>query len=159
MSKVLLTQAGYWRLLQELQRLRRQVRPQVLQEVREAAAEGRLDRNERYNEARRRQYQLARQIKHLQEIISQAEVLVGSNLPPSQVRFNCKVKVRNLANGEVATYHLVSQEEADLSRGYLSVESPMGQALLGKKVGDQIVFYPPAGCRCYQILAIEAGGF
>lgn len=157
MSRALLTQTGYWKLLQELKRLRRQVRPQVLQEVMEAAAEGRLDRNEWYHEARQRQYQVDRQIRHLQELISKAEILVGSNLPPSQVRFNCKVKVRNLANGQISTYHLVSQAEADLSQGCLSVDSPMGQALLGKKVGDQIVFYPPAGCRCYQILEIEAG--
>ena len=159
MPKALLTQAGYWKLLQELKRLRQVVRPQILEELLEAAAEGRLERNERYLEARRQQFQLESQIKRLEAIISRAEVLVGSNLPPSQVRFNCLIKIRNLANGQISTFHLVGEEEADLSRGCLSVQSPMGQALLGKKVGDRITFHPPAGSRCYQILDIQAGGF
>lgn len=159
MPKALLTQAGYWKLLQELKRLRQVVRPQIMEELWEAAADGRLERNERYQEAKRQQLQLESKIKRLQEIISRAEILVGSNLPPSQVRFNCRIKIRNLANGQTFTFHLVGQEEADLSRGYLSVESPMGQALLGKKVGDRVTFNPPAGHRSYQILDIQAGGF
>ena len=155
MPKGLLTQAGYWKLLQELKKLRRFVRPLILQEVMDAAADGRLEKNEPYWEARHRQAQVDRRIQKLQELISHSEVLVGNNLTPSQVSFNCRVKVCNLGTGEISIYHLVSSEEADVRQGYLSIESPMGQALLGKKVGEQIGFNPPGGQRSYQVLAIE----
>ncbi len=155
MSKGLLTQQGYWKLLQELKRLRRFVRPVILEELMEAAAEGRLEKNEPYWEARNRQAQVDRRINKLQEIISHSEVLVGNNLTPSQVRFNCRVKVCNLATGEISIYHLVSSEEADVRQGYLSVDSPMGQALLGRKVGEKIGFNPPGGQRSYQVLEIQ----
>jgi transcription elongation factor GreA len=155
MPKGLLTQRGYWQLLQELKRLRRFVRPVILEEVMEAAAEGCLEKNGPYWEARTRQAQVDRRINKLQEIISHSEVLVGNNLTPSQVRFNCRVKVCNLATGEISMYHLVSSEEADVRQGYLSIESPMGQALLGRKVGEKIGFNPPGGQRSYQVLEIQ----
>jgi transcription elongation factor GreA len=158
MNKALLTQKGYWKLLQELKRLRRFVRPLILEEVMEAAADGRLEKNEPYWEARSRQAQVDRRILKLQEIISHSEVLVGNNLTPSQVRFNCRVKVCNLSTGEISIFHLVSSEEADVRQGYLSVESPMGQALLGRKVGEQIGFNPPGGQRSYQVLEIQMEG-
>jgi transcription elongation factor GreA len=155
MSKGLLTQQGYWKLLQELKRLRRFVRPFILEEVMEAAEEGRLEKNEPYWEARNRQAQVDRRINKLQEIISHSEVLVGNNLTPSRVRFNCRVKICNLATGEISMYHLVGSEEADVRQGYLSIESPMGQALLGRKVGEKIGFNPPGGQRSYQVLEIH----
>jgi transcription elongation factor GreA len=158
MPKSLLTQQGYWKLLQELHRLRRFVRPLIVAEVMEAAAEGRLDRNESYWEARHRQAQVERQIHRLQEIISQSEVLVGHNLEPSQVRFNSRVKVCNLATGEIQEFHLVSSVEADVRQGYLSIDSPMGRALLGKKVGERVGFNPPGGQRSYQVLEIHMAG-
>jgi transcription elongation factor GreA len=158
MPKALLTQEGYWKLLQELKRLRLFVRPLILAEVMEAGTDGRLEKNEPYWEARTRQAQVDRRIFQLQEIISQSEVLVGHNLTPSQVRFNSRVKVCNLATGEISEFHLVSSQEADVRQGYLSVDSPMGQALLGRKVGEQIGFHPPGGRRFYQVLEIQMAG-
>jgi transcription elongation factor GreA len=158
MNKALLTQEGYWKLLQELKRLRRYVRPLILEEVMEAAADGRLEKNESYWEARNRQAKVDQRIHKLQEIISHSEVLVGNNLTPSQVRFNCRVKICNLTTGEISVYHLVSSVEADVRQGYLSIESPMGQALLGRKVGEQIGFNPPGGQRSYRVLEIQMEG-
>ncbi len=158
MRKSLLTQEGYWKLLQELRQLRRFVRPLILAEVMEAAADGRLEKNESYWEARSRQAQVDRRIHKLQEIISQSEVLVGNNLKPSQVRFNSRVKVCNLATGEILEFHLVSSVEADVRQGYLSIDSPMGRALLGRKVGERIGFHPPGGHRSYQVLEIHMAG-
>jgi transcription elongation factor GreA len=155
MHKALLTQDGYWKLLRELKRLRGFVRPLILEEVMEAAADGRLEKNEPYWEARSRQAQVDRRIHKLQELLSQSEVLVGSNLTPSQVRFNCRVKVCNLTTGEISSFHLVSSVEADVRQGYLSIESPMGKALLGRRVGERIGFHPPGGQRSYQVLEIE----
>lgn len=158
MRKSLLTQEGYWRLLKELRQLCRFVRPLIQEEVMEAAADGRLEKNESYWEARSRQLQVDRRIQRLQKIISQSEVLVGNNLQPAQVRFNCLVKVRNLATGEVSEFHLVSSVEADVRQGYLSIDSPMGQALLGSRVGERVGFHPPGGQRSYQVLEIRMAG-
>ena len=155
MPKVILTQEGYRKLLRELKHLRRIVRPRILEDVMEAAADGRLEKNDQYWEARSRQAQVDRQIRHLQEIIAQSEVLVGSNLTASQVRFNCRVKICNVITQEISIFHLVSSIEADVRQGHLSIESPLGQALLGKKVGERIGFNPPGGPRWYQVLEIQ----
>ncbi|OPX20236.1 MAG: hypothetical protein BZ151_04990 [Desulfobacca sp. 4484_104] len=155
MSKSLLTRAGYERLRQELRQLRQVVRPQTLSEVMEAAQEGRLEKNTEYLEARARQLQVENRIAQLQQVLANSEVLVGSNLTPNRVVFDSQVRVRNLFTGQVLSYQLVGEEEADARNGRLSITAPVGQALLGRAVGDQIRIQTPGGLRVYQILEIR----
>ncbi|MFP3866643.1 MAG: GreA/GreB family elongation factor [Desulfobacteraceae bacterium] len=155
MTKSLLTRSGYEKLLQELRQLRHIVRPQTLCEVMEAAQEGRLERNNEYLEARARQVQVERRIQELQQVLTNSEVLVGSNLTPSRVVFSSRVRIRNLLTGQILTYRLVGEDEADARQGRLSIASPVGQALLGRAVGDQIRIQAPGGLRVYQILEIK----
>lgn len=155
MTKSFLTRAGYEKLLQELKQLRRLVRPQTLMEVMEAAQNGRLEINHEYLEARARQARVESRIQHLQQVLANSEVLVGSNLTPTRVVFSSQVQIRNLSTGKVLSFQLVGAEEADVRQGRLSVTSPVGRALLGRAIGDQISIQTPGGLRFYQILEIQ----
>ena len=154
MGKILLTRAGYEKLVKELEFLSRVERPQVVRELLEAAQEGGVEKNPDFQFALDQRQKLDRRIKQLQQTLANAEVLVGSNLPPNQVRFNSRVRVRNLDTGREQEFKLVGTLEADASLGRLSMTSPLGRALLGRSPGERLQIQTPRGLRSYQILEI-----
>ncbi len=155
MPKILLTREGYEKLLQELDLLRRVERPQIVQELLEAAQEGVTEKNQDFVSALAQRQRLDRRIKQLQQTLANAEVLVGSNLPPTKVRFNSLVRVLNLNTGREREFRLVSSLEANAGLGQLSTSSPLGRALLGRQVGDRVEVHAPSGLRVYEILEIR----
>jgi transcription elongation factor GreA len=155
LGKILLTRAGYEKLVQELEVLSRVERPQVVRELLEAAQEGGVEKNPDFQSALTQRQQLDRRIKQLQQTLANAEVLVGSNLRPDRVRFNSKVRVRSLDTGREQEFRLVGTLEADASAGRLSMTSPLGRALLGHASGDKVQVNTPRGVRSYQILEIR----
>lgn len=155
MEKILLTRAGYEKLIRELEFLSRVERPQVVQEILEAAQEGRVEKNPDFQSALAHRRQLERRIKQLQQTLANAEVLVGSNLSPDKVRFNARVRVVNLNTGQEREFKMVGSLEADATAGQLSLASPLGKALLGRAVGDRIQVQTPRGVRSYQVLEIH----
>ena len=154
MGKILLTQAGYEKLVKELELLSRVERPQAVRELLEAAQEGGVEKNPDFQFALDQRQKLDRRIKQLQQTLANAEVLVGSNLPPNKVRFNSRVRVRNLETGREQEFKLVGTLEADASLGRLSMTSPLGRALLGRSPGERLQIQTPRGLRSYQILEI-----
>lgn len=155
MGKILLTRAGYEKLLRELELLSKVERPQVVRELLEAAQEGGLEKNADLQSALAQRQRLERRIAQLQQTLANAEVLVGSNLPPDKVRFNYRVRVVNLDTGQEQEFTMVSAVEADASRGHISISSPLGRALLGRCAGDLIQIRTPAGPRSYRVLEIR----
>jgi transcription elongation factor GreA len=155
MDKILITRGGYEKILRELEILSRVERPQVIRELLEAAQEGRLEKNQDFQSALAQRQRLEKRIRQLQQILANAEVLVGSNLPPTQVRFNSRVRIVNLSQGQEQEYILVSAVEADAGQGQLSVTSPLGRALLGRSLGECIQVQTPGGLRSYRILDIQ----
>jgi transcription elongation factor GreA len=155
MEKILLTRSGYEKLLQELDLLSRVERPQIIQELLEAAQEGVTEKNTDFLAALAQRQRLDRRIRQLQQTLANAEVLVGSNLPPNQVRFNSLVRVINLSTGREKEYKLVSTLEANAGLGQLSTSSPLGRALLGRKAGDRVEVHTPSGLKYYEILEIR----
>ncbi len=155
MEKILLTRVGYEKIIKELEILSRVERPQVVRELMEAAQEGRLEKNQDFQAALGQRQRLDKRIRQLQQILANAEVLVGSNLPPSKVRFNSRVRIVNLRDGREQEFLLVSAVEADASRGQLSVTSPLGRALLGRARGECVQIQTPRGLRAYRILDIR----
>jgi transcription elongation factor GreA len=155
MEKILLTRAGYEKLIQELEFLSRVERPQVVQEILEATQEGRVEKNPDFQSALVHRRKLERRIRQLQQTLANAEVLVGSNLSSNKVRFNARVKVVNLNTGQEREYKIVGPLEADVAAGHLSLASPLGQALLGRAVGDRLQVQTPRGIRLYQVLEIH----
>jgi len=154
MEKILLTRAGYEKLVQELDLLRRVERPQIVQELLEAAQEGITEKNQDFLCALAQRQHLDRRIKQLQQTLANAEVLVGSNLPPNKVRFNSLVRVRSLNSGREKEFRLVSSLEANAGLGQLSTSSPLGRALLEREVGDRVEVPTPSGLKVYEILEI-----
>ncbi len=155
MEKILLTRSGYEKMVQELDTLSRVERPQIVQELLEAAQEGGTENNPDFLSVLALRQRLDRRIKQLQQTLANAEVLVGSNLPPDQVRFNSLVRVLNLGTGREQEYKLVSSLESNAALGQLSTSSPLGRALLGKKVGDRVEVHAPSGLKVYRILGIR----
>ena len=152
---MLLTRAGYEKIMRELEFLSRVERPQVVQEILEAAQEGGVEKNPDFKFALARRHQVERRIKQLQQTLAHAEVLVGSNLSPRKVRFNARVRVVNLATSQEREFKIVGPLEADAAAGYLSLASPLGKALMGRAVGDRLQVQTPRGLRLYQVLEIH----
>jgi transcription elongation factor GreA len=155
MDKILLTRAGYEKLKKELQLLSKVERPQIIRELLETAREGRLEKNPDFQWTLTQRQRLERRIRQLQQILANAEVLVGSNLPPNKVRFNSRVRVLNLDSNSEQEFQLVGGVEADAARGQLSISSPLGRALLGHSLGEMVRLQTPGGPRTYQILEIQ----
>ncbi len=154
-EKILLTRAGYEKLVKELELLSRVERPLVVRELLEAAQEGGVEKNPDFQSALSQRQRLDRRIKQLQQTLANAEVLVGSNLPPDKVRFNSRVRVRNLNTGREQEFKLVGTVEADAATGCLSLTSPLGRAILGRAPGDKVQIQTPRGPRLYEILSIR----
>jgi transcription elongation factor GreA len=155
MSKVPITRIGYRQLLGDLLHLRRDVRPVVLEELQEARAFGaRLD-NQQYLAARERHAVVQRKILELEEKLARCEIVVGRKLILKQAGFGAVIRIRNEDTGETACYMLVGPYESNVSHGRLSIDSPVGRCLLGRREGDEVVVYAPSGMRIYRILSIE----
>jgi transcription elongation factor GreA len=155
MEKIQLTRAGYEKLLRELETLSRVERPRVVHAIIEDTPDWGFEADPDFQRILDRRRWVDRRIQQLQDILANAEVLVGSNLPPDRVRFNARVRVLNLHNGKEQQFKIVGPLEADAGHGRLSTASPMGRALMGHALGDRVEVETPAGKRSYQILEIE----
>ena len=155
MEKIQLTWAGYEKLLKELETLSRVERPRVVHEIIEDTPDWGFGNNPDFQRTLDRRRWVDRRIKQLQDILANAEVLVGSNLPPDRVRFNARVRILNLHNGKEQQFKIVGPFEADAGNGRLSMASPLGRTLMGQARGDRVELETPSGKRSYQILEIE----
>lgn len=150
-----LTQEGYDKLLAELDHLKSVGRAEVAAAIAEAREKGDLSENAEYDAAKDAQGLLEMKINELEKIMANARVLDMSTLDTSKVTIMSKVTIKNPKNGATLVYQLVSQSEADLAQKKISVESPMGQGLLGKAKGDKAVVVTPNGQMEFEILDIS----
>lgn len=149
------TEEGLQRLKDELARLKTQERPLVAEQLADARGKGDLGENAEYDAAKEVQGLLEHRIAKLEEVVANARVIPQQDINTSMVSILARVKVKNKKLGQEATYMLVSEEEADLKAGKISVESPIGQGLLGKKVGETALVEAPAGKLEFVILNIS----
>jgi transcription elongation factor GreA len=156
MSKVsYYTQEGLDRLVAELNALRTTGRTEMAKQIAEARDKGDLSENAEYDAAKDAQGLLELKISKLEEVVSNARVLDESTIDTSKVSILSKVKIKNKKNGAQMTYTLVSEEEADLKTGKISVKSPIGKGLLGKKIGEVTEIVVPAGKIQFEIQDIS----
>ncbi len=157
MSKVTyLTQEGYDKLRAELDHLISVERPSISAQIAEARDKGDLSENAEYDAAKDAQGLLELKISKLQETVRNARVLSEDQLDSSKVYLLSRVKIKNLKNNMEMTYQIVSENEADLKAGRISVESPIGKGLLGKKPGDIAEIQTPGGLISFEVLSINA---
>ena len=156
MSKVsYYTEEGLKRLKEELNMLKTKGRADMAKQIAEARDKGDLSENAEYDAAKDAQGLLELKISKLEETLSNGRVIDESNIDLSKVSILSKVKIKNKKNGATIVYTLVSEEEADLKSGRISVKSPIGKGLLGKKKGDSAVIEVPAGKMEFEIVDID----
>ncbi|MAP53649.1 transcription elongation factor GreA [Altibacter sp.] len=156
MSKVsYYTAEGLKKLRDELDQLRDVERPKASQAIAEARDKGDLSENAEYDAAKEAQGMLEMRISKLEETVANARLIDESQLDTSKVLVHSKVKIKNQNNGMEMQYKLVAQSEADLKSGKISVDSPIGKGLLGKKVGEVAEIQVPNGVMKFEILEIS----
>ncbi len=149
------TQEGFNRLKEKLQELRTKGRAEIARQIAEARDKGDLSENAEYDAAKDAQGLLELEISKLEELIANARILDESNIDTSKVSVLSRVKIRNTTNKMEVTYTLVAEEEADLKQNKISVKSPIGSGLLGKKVGEKAEITTPRGKMTFEILEIS----
>ena len=152
---VYFTKEGLQKLKEELDYLSRVERNKISQQIAEARDKGDLSENAEYDAAKDAQGMLELKIAKLQDAITNARVADESKMSSSEVRLFTTVKIRNLKSKAEFTYSLVSENEANLKEGKISVNSPIGTGLLGKKVGETAEINVPAGKMEFEILDIQ----
>ena len=153
--KTPITRNGYRRLIKELSHLRRVVRPEVLDELSEAMGYGVKIENQQYLLARERHVSLQKKINDLEEKLAGCEIVVGRKFFFKQVGFGTVLTIKNLESGEVNRFEMVGPWESDVSGGKLSIDSPVGRGIMGRREGEEVVVHTPSGTRSYRILSIE----
>ncbi|GAB3547537.1 transcription elongation factor GreA [Spirosoma fluminis] len=148
------TEEGLNRLKAELSELKTKGRAEIARQIAEARDKGDLSENAEYDAAKDAQGLHELKISKLEEVLANARILDESTIDTSQVSVLSKVKIKNKKNGAEMNYTLVSEEEADLKAGRISVGSPIGKGLLGKKVGDVAEIKVPAGVMEFEVVEI-----
>ena len=149
------TEDGLKKLKDELHHLRTAERKAATQAIVEARDKGDLSENAEYDAAREAQALLELRIAKLEDTLANARIVDETKLDLSKVSILTSVKIKNLNNGSLMKYTLVAENEADLKDGKISVDSPIGKALLGKKVGEKVDVQVPAGKITFEISEIS----
>jgi transcription elongation factor GreA len=149
-----MTLEGYNRLKEDLEELRTTGRLEASRAIAEARDKGDLSENAEYDAAKEAQGMLELKISEMEKVLSAARVINESQLDTSKVTVLAKVKIRNIKTKAEVVYHLVSETEANLKLGKISVSSPIGSGLLGKKIGEIAKVRTPGGEMDFEILDI-----
>ena len=149
------TEAGLKKLKDELHHLKVHDRNYISKQIAEARDKGDLSENAEYDAAKEAQGLLELKISKMEEILSNARLIDESTLDVSKVLILSKVKIKNTANGAIMTYTLVAENEADLKAGKISVDSPIGKGLLGKKVGEFAEIKVPSGVLKFEVVELS----
>ena len=155
-ERVPITPDGYKKLEEELKRLKSVERPEVIKMLEHARAFGDITENAEYETAKDRQGFIEARIKELENKIARAEVIDPSKLlNKDRVMFGVRVTLEEIESGDPVTYLLVGPDESEPENGFISVTSPLGRALLGKREGDEVRVQTPGGLREFVVLKIE----
>ena len=155
MSAIPLTAQGAERLREELHRMKTVDRPEVINAIAEARAQGDLSENAEYDAARERQAFIEGRIQELEGTLSNAQIIDPASLDADgRVVFGATVDIEDLSSGDKVTYQIVGDIEADIRSNRISVSSPVARALIGKAEGDVVEVQAPGGVREYEILSI-----
>ena len=149
-----MTKEGYDKVKAELDRLKTDGRKEAAQAIAEAREKGDLSENAEYDAAKDAQGLLEAKINELEKVMANAQVIDESTVDTSQVSVLTNVKIKNLKVNREMTYKLVSESEANVKEKKISVDSPIGKGLLGKKVGEVAEIQTPAGLMKFEILDI-----
>jgi len=146
---------GLKNLREELEQLEHVQRPKITNAIAEARDKGDLSENAEYHAAKEEQSLLELKIAKLKQVLSTARLIDESQLDTSKALIHSKIKIKNQGNGMEFNYTLVADSESDLASGKISVNSPIGKGLLGKKIGEVAEIIVPNGTMKFKILEIS----
>ena len=147
--------SGYATLEAELKRLKSVERHKIVKEIEIARAHGDISENAEFHAAKERQSHIEGRITQLEDRLARAQVIDPTGQNPEAVRFGATVQLADAESGDEVTYTIVGEDEADVSKGLISVGSPIARALLGKPVDELVTVQVPRGSRSFEIRSIE----
>ncbi len=150
-----MTEEGLVKLKKELDHLTKVERPSISQQIAEARDKGDLSENAEYDAAKEAQGMLEMRISRMEDMVANARVIDESKINTSSVQILNKVKIKNTKTNAQVEYMLVSEAEADIKNGKISVATPIAKGLLGKKVGDVVEINVPSGVMSFEIVKIS----
>jgi transcription elongation factor GreA len=153
-KKFPMTKEGFEKLKKELEHLIRVERPKNIRDIEEARAHGDLSENAEYHAAKERQGHIDAKKRELEHKLAHAQIIDVSKLSNEKVVFGTTVTLADVDTGDTKTFTLVGQEEADIKKGKISVQSPVGKALIGHKAGDVVTIKTPVKTVEYEIQEI-----
>jgi transcription elongation factor GreA len=154
LERIPFTREGYEALRKELVQLKTVERPQNIKSIEVARAHGDLSENAEFHAAKERQSFIEGRVNELGYKLNNADIIDISKLSKDSVLFGCRILLENLDTGETTNYQLVGPDESNIEAGRISVSSPLGRALIGKKPGDEVVIQAPGGKREYELIEI-----
>ena len=154
-KKTILTYAGLQQLENELHDLKVNKRQEVAQKIKEAREQGDLSENAEYDAAKDEQRDIEARIEEIEQILKNVEIVVEDEVDSDKINVGCKVSLYDYDFDEEVEWKIVGSTEANSLEGKISNESPVGSALMGKSVGEEVEVETPAGIMKYKVLAIE----
>ncbi|GAD04736.1 transcription elongation factor GreA [Porphyromonas crevioricanis] len=154
MAYTYMTQDGYDKLVAEINELESVQRPEISRQIAEARDKGDLSENAEYDAAKEAQGILESKISQLKGLLANARIIDESLVGTDTVQILNRVTIKNLKNGATMTYTLVSDSEANIKEGKMSVNTPIARGLMGKKVGDKAEITVPGGIQTFEIVEI-----
>ena len=154
MDRIPITKRGYETLKKELEHLKKVERPGNIKAIEKTRTHSNLSKNAKFAAAKDRQAYLECRIGELSYKIGNADVIDPDSLPKDRAVFGCTVVLENIDTGDTIEYQLVGPDESDIGKGRISVSSPLGMAIIGKKSGEEIVLQAPGGKRFYELVEI-----
>jgi transcription elongation factor GreA len=151
-----ITSKGAELLRAELRKLKSEDRPAIIRAIAEARSHGDLSENAEYHAAREQQGFIEGRIKEIEWRLAHAQVIDPAALPDTgKVVFGATVELAPVDGGAQLTYQIVGDDEADIRRGLISINSPIARALIGKAPGDEVEVATPGGARSFEVLAVR----
>ncbi|MGD9175258.1 MAG: transcription elongation factor GreA [Desulfobacterales bacterium] len=154
MERIPVTKKGFDALKKELENLKKVERPQNIKAIEEARAHGDLSENAEFAAAKDRQGFIEGRIGELEFKLANIDIIETDRLPKDRAVFGSKVVLENIETGEGVRYQLVGPDESDIENGRISVSSPLGKAIIGRKPGDELSLQVPGGRRTYELVEI-----
>lgn len=154
-ESVPMTAEGYQRLQEELKQLVRVERPKVVQDIAEARSHGDLSENAEYDAAKDRQGFIEGRIQELNNKLALAQVIDPATIKSDKIVFGAKVTLFDIDAEKEVAYQIVGEDEADIKQGKISITSPVGKALIGHSLDDEVRIAVPSGTKVYEVTDIE----
>jgi len=156
MERVPMTRAGYEKMKKDLDHLKAVVRPQIINEIEEARAHGDLSENAEYHAAREKMSYVKGMIEEYDSRISMAEIIDVSALKgQTKIMFGAQVTLMEIETEKKISYQIVGEHESEIEKGKISIKSPIGKALIGKKLNDKVAVKTPGGVKEFEVIHVE----